>query len=313
MSSDGGLVCLDDYLLLDVLGEGAFGVAWRAVSLRDAGRCRDPTQLLRDPKVEKVVVKRFKFNDRSGRTVDDQLRKFRLEHSNCQRMLRLSHPNVLRFQRSGYDPAHVSLPYLVFDYCEGGDLLRFVRERQSGETVARLSATEAACVALQLTSGIWALHNAGLAHRDLALRNVFWRRDPGTRVIQLKIGDFGLCELRNVSESDNTSKFSMHNPPDRAQFGDVKDRHAVGDVFGLALVIYELLTLESLSIEEYMQYGAVLEQRRREVNVAFECLTLTFVVVGSLAAARAGVALRQGAGRRAGGDARRGPDQTHHG
>jgi serine/threonine protein kinase len=251
---------LHDYLLVDKIGEGAFGVAWRAVLLRAAAGCRDRQQLLRDAKIEKVVVKRFKVSDD---VKSAHLGDFEAEFENCERMRELKHDNVLCYRRSGNDPALKSLRYLVFDLCDGGDLRRFIEERKAVSAIAFLSATEAAAVCFQLSSGIYALHNAGLVHRDLALRNVFWKRADAD-VVQFKIGDFGLCTYRSAVSSDSSSKVSVHNPADEKNVAP-EDRYALKDVFGLAVVLFELLTLEKVSIDGQPK-DYVIEDKRQKVS-----------------------------------------------
>lgn len=219
---------------------------WLAVLAKQAGRCRDKQQLLHQFSVTKFVLKRFK--QREGCSVQEAHDIAEKECDNCAKIrFATKHDNLVEFQFRGKDPAPPRLPFLVFEFCDGGDLRRFVQARKErAGAVVFLSSTEAAAIALQLSSGLRALHDeAGFAHGDLALRNVFWRRNE-RGIVSLKLGDFGFCKPHDAASSGDSSKFSVHNPRDPKTVPAEASR-ALKDVFAIGLIMVELLTLENLS------------------------------------------------------------------
>ncbi|KAJ2679284.1 hypothetical protein GGI25_001640 [Coemansia spiralis] len=114
----------------------------------------------------------------------------------------LAHSSVVHIYDSFEDDRCV---YLVMEYCERGDLWRYLRQRHiqasgdspthraqgqaagSGE-LAALSEPETRYVVQQVAAAVAYLHANGVLHRDLKLANIMLSRSMG-----IKIGDFGLA------------------------------------------------------------------------------------------------------------------------
>lgn len=139
--------------LLNEIGEGGFGKVYR-------GR---HTALDVDVAVKLIDAGAVPTADRRA-----LLREARL-------MARLDHPNLLRVFDAGWVDGQL---YLVLEFMDGG----------SCQGLRGAPADEVADVALQLLSGLQALHDARILHRDIKPANCLRRGDR-----RVKLADLGLA------------------------------------------------------------------------------------------------------------------------
>ncbi len=156
---------LGPYQILSFIGAGGMGEVYAA---RDARLGR------------KVAIKLL-----PATLAQDAGRLARFEYE-ARAVGMLNHPNILTLHDVG---AHTGAPYLVSELLEGETL----RERLKSGPLPLARAVE---YALQITQGLAAAHQHGLAHRDLKPENLYITNDG-----RIKILDFGLAkitELRNA-------------------------------------------------------------------------------------------------------------------
>jgi serine/threonine-protein kinase len=128
------------------------------------------------------------------------------------------------------------LPYLVMEYIEGetlGDRLK----RQ-----AALPPREAAAIAGQVASGLDAAHVKGVVHRDVKPSNIMLERGSG----RARVTDFGLARAADGTDQISGSG-SVVGTPSYMSPEQIQPPHRVdarSDVFGLGVVLYEMLTGE---------------------------------------------------------------------
>lgn len=128
-------------------------------------------------------------------------------------------------------------PYIVMDYCPGGDLLQLAAHTQVD--MPRV----AACSLL----GLKALHANGKVHRDLKPENVLIKAD-GTYALT----DFGIAGDRNrrLTQSSRTGKPEQifgtyaYMPPEQADPRREATVLPTTDIFSLGVMTYQLLTGE---------------------------------------------------------------------
>ena len=72
-------------------------------------------------------------------------------------------------------------PYIVMEYCEGGELFNYIVEKQ------HLEEDEASLFYYQLINGLEYIHSKGIAHRDLKPENLLLAENNIIKII-----DFGL-------------------------------------------------------------------------------------------------------------------------
>mmetsp|Transcript_86472 Transcript_86472/g.242026 ORF Transcript_86472/g.242026 Transcript_86472/m.242026 type:complete len:655 (+) Transcript_86472:138-2102(+) len=95
---------------------------------------------------------------------------------------RISHANIVRFCDLKKSASHY---YLVLEYCAGGDLSQFLRER------GRVQESHARKFLTQITAGLGVLHRENVIHRDLKPQNILLSNSSNDPV--LKIADFGFA------------------------------------------------------------------------------------------------------------------------
>lgn len=143
----------------------------------------------------------------------------------------LSHPNILNIFDVGEDDG---VQYAVMELLRGETL----RERMGKRALPWRTAT---AIAVAVARGLAAAHAAGIIHRDLKPENVFLLADGGVKVL-----DFGLAH-QEVPASDAAPALQAETFVGTALYmapeqicGETADART--DIFGLGLVLYEMLT-----------------------------------------------------------------------
>ncbi|HKO90950.1 MAG TPA: serine/threonine-protein kinase, partial [Polyangiaceae bacterium] len=129
-------------------------------------------------------------------------------------------------------------PYIVMEYLEGQDLAALL-QRSSAVPVPL-----AIHWVLQACAGLAAAHRHGIVHRDLKPANLFLeRRSDGSS--RLKLLDFGIAKVPDATGLTEAGGF-MGSPAYMApeQLLDARDVDGRTDVWGLGVVLYELLSKE---------------------------------------------------------------------
>jgi serine/threonine-protein kinase len=139
----------------------------------------------------------------------------------------VDHVNVCRILNVGED---AGVRYIVMELVEGCDLKRALRERGAFPPALAFE------VALELASGVQAIHEAGLVHRDIKSPNVVCS-DAGPR----KIMDFDLAihNLSHAADAGVVTGTPEYMSPEQARGERVDFRT---DIYALAIVIYEVFT-----------------------------------------------------------------------
>ena len=148
----------DHYVLVDRLGGGYWSDVYR-IKDRSTGNT--------------LAVKILKPEFRS----DPQTRSRFLTEARA--MARIVHPNIVRiFDMGG---ALSEEPAIVMEFCEGGDLRKFVERRP-------MEADEVAKMSIFVILGLLAAHKAGVIHRGLCPESIFLDREN-----KPKVADFGVA------------------------------------------------------------------------------------------------------------------------
>jgi len=205
--ADIGSILGGRYRLLELLGQGGMATIFRA---RDS-------QLDRD-----VAVKVLRPEYGSD---PEFLERFRHE---AQAAASLSHPGIVSVYDYGTDPAG---PFIVMELVDGQDLATLLRRR------GPLPPAQAARVASEVAHALGAAHARGLVHRDVKPGNILVTTDN-----RIKVADFGIA--RAVADSGvtmpGTTLGSVHYFSTEQARGE--SATPASDVYGLGIVLYELLT-----------------------------------------------------------------------
>ena len=141
------------------------------------------------------------------------------------------HPQIVTIHGIGRAPDGAL--FLVMEFIEGADLSRQLAART-------FDIREAVDITLQIARGIEHAHARGVIHRDLKPSNILWDTVRGPVVT-----DFGLAkDLRSedaLTVTDQMMGTPTYMAPEQAhrQFGEISEQT---DVFGLAAILYSLLT-----------------------------------------------------------------------
>lgn len=141
---------------------------------------------------------------------------------------RLTNPGLVAVYDHGRDG---EFAFLVMELVEGGTLRELLRER------GPMPPHAAAAVVRPVLEALGTAHRAGLVHRDVKPENILIS-DSG----DVKIADFGL--VRAVAASNTTSSSvilgtAAYLSPEQVTTGSA---NAGSDVFGVGVVLFELLT-----------------------------------------------------------------------
>jgi serine/threonine-protein kinase len=209
-----GAILHGTYKVESRLGAGGMGLVYRAVHLRTGRRYAVKT-LLADP-----------------RLTPDALRRFEREATAASA---LGHPNIIGVHDFNVTPEGAY--YMVMDLLEGETL------EQRLARVGSLAWEEARTFALELASALALAHDHGLLHRDLKPANVLLARSGASeRAVLL---DFGLVKpledaaVSRITVTGAAVGTPMYMSPEQARGEPVDAR---SDVYGLAAVIYEMVT-----------------------------------------------------------------------
>ncbi|KAL6299422.1 kinase-like domain-containing protein, partial [Sparassis latifolia] len=163
--------------LMERLGEGGYGVVYRAVD-------DSSTTSSSHPAPKEYAVKVLVKAEPSGHYWHFQSREIAI-HKFVS-----NHPNVLTLHEVIEDDWFI---YLVLDYCPGGDLFTAIIERHSfcgkDDLVRKIF--------VQILDAVQHCHDKGIYHRDLKPENIMCSQD-GT---EIKLGDFGLATNSRMSNT----------------------------------------------------------------------------------------------------------------
>ena len=149
----------------------------------------------------------------------------------------INNHNVVKYYSSF---EHNDKLYILMEYCENGDLRKFIEEfKQNKQNEELLNQKVLLLILLDICNGLKEIHNKNIIHRDLNPENIFISKD-----YKIKIGDFGISkQLNNYNMYANTQngKF-LYMAPEMLN-KNPKYNNKI-DIWELGCIIYELCTLK---------------------------------------------------------------------
>ena len=211
--------CIEDYLLVRLLGRGSFGKVYVALRL---------------PVLRPVAIKLLMVDAASDQVLDSRQRF----EDEARTLARLSHPNIVAIHRYGTDGGY---PYIAMDFVEGGREMRHDVRQWKARTEDAVPAPLAGIIH-QVLSALDAAHAQQIVHRDIKPDNIMLQRGP-EGLDRVRVLDFGLAKF--VAQATRTHSITgtpMYMAPEQVQM-----RH-IGpwtDLFALAMICYEIILKRS--------------------------------------------------------------------
>jgi predicted Ser/Thr protein kinase len=202
-----GTVFHNRYEIVGPIGKGGMGMVYKA----------------RDKSLDEVVaIKVLRPDFAQDPKMADRFK------SEIRLARRIRHRNVCGIHDYGEDKG---LLYISMEYIEGVDLKHLIRKK------GVFPPAEAFDMAIQVSEGLQAVHDAGIIHRDLKTPNIM--RDAGGVA---RLMDFGIAK-RKGGETLTATGHIVGTPeymsPEQAQGHKVDFR---SDIYALGIVIYEIFT-----------------------------------------------------------------------
>jgi serine/threonine protein kinase len=205
------------YKLLELIGEGGFGVVFMAEQLQPVHR--------------KVALKIIK----PGMDTRQVVARFEAER---QALALMDHPHIAQIFDGGTTES--GRPYFVMELVRGIPITDFCDRHHLGVR-ERLELFIQVCQAVQHA------HQKGIIHRDLKPSNVMVTRHDVMPVV--KVIDFGIAKATGQRLTDKTlfTNFAqmigtpMYMSPEQAQLNGL-DLDTRSDVYSLGVLLYELMT-----------------------------------------------------------------------
>ncbi|MEQ8765382.1 MAG: serine/threonine-protein kinase [Planctomycetota bacterium] len=206
---------IDEYEILDVLGEGGMGIVYRA----------------RQARPERIVALKV---IRPGWLNKTLLRRFENEG---ELLGRLRHPGIAQIYQAGAaNSPQGPLPYLAMELVEGEAITDFAELRQLGIR-ARLGLVAKVCDAAQHA------HEKGVVHRDLKPSNILVDDSGHPKILDFGVARVTEPELRTATLETATGQIIGTLPymsPEQAS-GDPGRVDPRSDVYAIGVILYELL------------------------------------------------------------------------
>ena len=202
----GSIGTLGHYEILKVLGQGGFGVVFKAF----------------DEKLHRHVAIKV-MNPQMAATSPPRKRFLREARSAAA----IRHDNIVAVHSVEEQP----LPYLVMEFIDGQTL------QQKLDGNGPLDVTEVLYLGQQIASGLAAAHALSLIHRDIKPGNILIEGDVEQKI---KITDFGLARASDdasLTRSGMISGTPMYMAPEQAM-GQPLDHRT--DLFSVGSVLYQM-------------------------------------------------------------------------
>ncbi len=209
------------YILKDELGQGAFGITYKAVQ----------NTVIQLP----VVIKTPNSRLRRDRQYHRYVEKFIREAKYLGKISQSRHPNIVRvIDYFEEEEGEGKTPCLVMEFIAGQDLYNLV-ENESNPPQPLPESAAVNCI-LQIGKALVEMHENSIVHRDIHPGNIMLRRDREPILI-----DFGLA-----GDIAPASSFSKNwGNESFAPYEQMKgSKEPTVDIYGLAATLYYMVTGE---------------------------------------------------------------------
>ena len=226
------------YKLLEKIGEGGMGVVYMAEQ--------------EEPVRRRVALKIIKLGMDTKRVVA----RFEAER---QALALMDHPNIAKVLDGGATES--GRLYFVMELVQGVPITEFCDKN-------RLSAEERVKLFLPVCQAIQSAHQKGIIHRDLKPTNILVALNPDGSGMPMVI-DFGVAKATNQKLTEKTLYTNYaamigtpaYMSPEQAEMSGL-DVDTRSDIYGLGVLLYELLTGTTPFPEQRLRSASYNEMQR---------------------------------------------------
>ncbi|XP_048738713.1 serine/threonine-protein kinase Nek4-like isoform X2 [Ostrea edulis] len=245
------------YEILEEIGRGTYGVVHQAQLKYGNGNQKD------------FAVKEINFKKANSKELEHLAREEDILKSLCEQR----HENIVQYIESFKIN---TILYLVMEYCAGGSLYQYLRERNTG-----LDENEFKTYLEQILNGVQYLHSKDILHRDLKTKNILLTSDG-----RIKIADFGVAKrVQTCSKAANTVMVGTlyYAAPEMMDSKGIYSKKV--DIWAIGCDCYEMGTskyaFESKNIEELKE--AVKRNKLPNINSLRFCEKMQEMIITMLA------------------------------
>lgn len=149
----------------------------------------------------------------------------------CMLIKELKHCNIIEYLDISIDLNNELFVNIYMNYYKEGDLESFI------QNIDKIEQEMIIDFGIQLSQGIYYLHEKNLIHRDIKPENILLKKENNK--IELVITDFGLCKLIDQTLTQSICGSLYYIAPEIMEFG--KYSNSV-DIFSLGCIFYYLMT-----------------------------------------------------------------------
>jgi NIMA (never in mitosis gene a)-related kinase len=201
---------LNEFEIIKELGKGAFGSVCKVKRKADGNI---------------YAMKRVKISQLNSKERDNALNEVRILAS-------LTHINIIGYKQAFFDEDSKTLN-IVMELADDGDLESKIQFHIKNKT--NFPETAIWSYLIQMTSGLKALHDNKIMHRDLKCANIFLMKD-GT----LKLGDLNVSKVVKMQLAYTQTGTPYYASP---EVWSDKPYDYKSDLWSVGAVIYELCDL----------------------------------------------------------------------
>ena len=212
---------IQDYIIIQRLAFGSFGIVYKVTKKSEQNR-------------KIYILKQIPFSDNNN-TLEDTTKKLNQIQNESKILSTLSCKYIVKYYDSFIDFDNNNLN-IIMEYCENGDLNTFLEKIRENQNY--LNENQIWKFFIQISLGLYCLHNKNIIHRDLKPMNIFLTKNN-----EIKIGDLGVAKML----STNTTKaFTSIGTPFylSPEICEEKAYNNKIDVWALGCILYELCTLK---------------------------------------------------------------------
>ena len=206
---------IDNYEIIKEIGKGSFSNVY-LVKKKD--------------NLKEFALKKVNFSSMSSKEKENALKEVNF-------LAEIKDSNVIGYEESFYDN-NANILYLVMEYAPFGDLNKIIAD--NNKLKIYYSEPELINIYLQIASGLKAIHEKHIIHRDLKSANIFIMQKND---LILKIGDFNVSKKIDYLNLKNTQTGTPYYAS--PEIWENKPYDFKSDIWSLGCLFYEIASLST--------------------------------------------------------------------